>query len=57
MIVLYNIYGITLKSYFILVSPRIFKVLFCCIRQGLGFCIFNYPMIYQICDVMMSINT
>ena len=22
-----------------------------------SFCIFNHPMIYQICDVMMSINT
>ena len=22
-----------------------------------SFCIFNHPMIYQICDVMMSIST
>ena len=48
MIILYNIYGITLKSYFILISPRIFKVLFCCIRQALGFEKENSIIIYQL---------
>ena len=32
------------------------KVLFCS-RDIQVFCIFKHPMIYQICDVMMSINT
>ena len=27
-----------------------------CLRYS-SFCIFNYPMIYQICDVMMGIST
>ena len=35
----------------------LFRRKFVLLSRYSGFCIFNHPIIYQICDVMMSIST